>query len=138
MLGYIDFMFLSYSGRIGRLAYWVALLVVGAVQFCALWGLIALATPGLEGLVPADGVIDEAILGELVMRIVVPGLIVSLLFLYPTYAITTKRWHDRDKSGWWSLIGFVPIIGGLWMLIECGFLGGTDGTNSYGPDPAFA
>ena len=138
MLGYLDFLFLGFSGRIGRAVYWIALLVVGVAQFLAIWGLIVLATPGLESLIPSDGVINEEILNELWMRLVVPGLIICGIFLYPTYAITTKRWHDRDKSGWWSLIGFIPIIGGLWMLIECGFLGGTDGSNSFGPDPAYA
>jgi len=46
-----------------------------------------------------------------------------------------KRYHDRDKSGWWVLIIFLPVIGALWYLIECGFLRGTDGNNAYGPDP---
>lgn len=59
----------------------------------------------------------------------------SLLFLYPALAVTTKRWHDRDKSGWWSLILLVPVIGAIWMTVECGFLHGTDGLNRFGPDP---
>jgi uncharacterized membrane protein YhaH (DUF805 family) len=33
------------------------------------------------------------------------------------------------------LIGFVPLIGALWALIETGFLEGTSGDNEYGPDP---
>jgi uncharacterized membrane protein YhaH (DUF805 family) len=33
---------------------------------------------------------------------------------------------------------FVPVIGGLWYLIECGFLRGTPGPNAYGPDPLAA
>ena len=37
--------------------------------------------------------------------------------------------------GWWVLIAFVPVIGGLWYLIECGFLPGTVGANNYGADP---
>ena len=35
--------------------------------------------------------------------------------------------------GWWVLIGLIPIIGALWLLIELGFLKGTDGPNRYGP-----
>ncbi|TGR16409.1 DUF805 domain-containing protein, partial [Mesorhizobium sp. M8A.F.Ca.ET.197.01.1.1] len=46
-----------------------------------------------------------------------------------------KRWHDRNKSGWWTLIGLIPIIGGIWLLIELGILEGTRGANQYGPDP---
>jgi uncharacterized membrane protein YhaH (DUF805 family) len=74
----------------------------------------------------------EAVSETVLMRVVLPVLIVSLLFLYPTYAVTTKRWHDRGKSGWWSLIVLVPIIGELWALIELGFLGGDEGANHYG------
>jgi len=29
----------------------------------------------------------------------------------------------------------IPVIGGLWTLIECGFLDGTPGSNKYGPSP---
>jgi uncharacterized membrane protein YhaH (DUF805 family) len=44
-----------------------------------------------------------------------------------------KRFHDRDKTGWWVLIGLIPLIGPLWLLIELGFLKGTDGANRFGP-----
>ncbi len=128
MLGYLDFLFLSYSGRIGRSTYWISLIVLGAVQLAAIWGLLQLSHGSLMQL----GADPETLGKGLMERVVLPVGIVSALFLYPTYAITTKRWHDRDKSGWWSLIGFVPIIGGLWYLIELGFLGGSDGANSYG------
>ena len=43
-----------------------------------------------------------------------------------------KRFHDRDKSGWWVLIGLIPIIGAIWLLIELGFLKGTPGPNRFG------
>ena len=55
--------------------------------------------------------------------------------IYPAIALYAKRWHDRGKSGWWSLIGLVPIIGGMWMLIELGFLKGTAGRTSTGRIP---
>ncbi len=57
------------------------------------------------------------------------------MFLWPALALSTKRWHDREKSGWWNLILLIPIIGGLWFLIDCGVLPGTDGTNNFGEDP---
>jgi uncharacterized membrane protein YhaH (DUF805 family) len=50
-------------------------------------------------------------------------------------AIQIKRWHDRDKSGWWVFVGMIPYIGGIWQLIECGCLRGTEGENRYGDDP---
>lgn len=61
--------------------------------------------------------------------------IVALALLYPSLAVGVKRWHDRDKSGWWMLILLIPLIGAIWYLIACGILKGTDGPNRYGPDP---
>jgi len=46
-----------------------------------------------------------------------------------------KRWHDRGKPGNWCLISFIPVIGWLWVVIELGFLRGTEGPNGYGNDP---
>ena len=59
-------------------------------------------------------------------------LVPAVATLWPWLAISAKRWHDRDKSGLWSLITLVPIIGGLWMLVECGFLSGKRARNAFG------
>ena len=58
----------------------------------------------------------------------------SLFALVPCLAVTVRRLHDIDKSGWWILIKMVPIIGQLIFLI---FLAteGTYGPNYYGEDP---
>ena len=55
--------------------------------------------------------------------------------MWTAYATAVKRLHDRDRSGWWTLMGFVPGIGLLWLAIECGFRKGTNGLNRYGSDP---
>jgi uncharacterized membrane protein YhaH (DUF805 family) len=57
----------------------------------------------------------------------------ALVILIPSILFHIKRFHDRDKSGWWVLIGLIPIIGAIWLLIELGFLAGTPGPNRYGP-----
>lgn len=62
------------------------------------------------------------------------GFVAWLGVLYATFAVQVKRWHDRNKSGWWVLIALVPVIGWLWVLIECGFIEGTRGDNRFGPD----
>jgi len=59
----------------------------------------------------------------------------ALVAVWMKLAVIVKRWHDRDKSGWWVLIVLIPVIGWLWQLIECGFLDGTPGPNKYGPSP---
>ena len=60
-------------------------------------------------------------------------LYVPLIWI--SLALGVKRWHDRNKSGWWVLIGMIPIIGPLWQFIEAGCMRGTVGANQYGPDP---
>ena len=131
MFTYLDFLFLSYRGRIGRGAMWLGTFVIVLAELGAVAFMLKLSHGTLGDLhaLQAD---PRGMMNEIMLHVVWPVLIVSVLFLYPTYALYTKRWHDRNKSGWWSLIGFVPLIGGLWLLIELGFLGGDDGDNFYG------
>lgn len=67
------------------------------------------------------------------------GSILMILLYVPLiwigFAVGIKRWHDRGKSGWWILIGLIPVIGGIWTFVECGCLRGTFGANRYGEDP---
>jgi uncharacterized membrane protein YhaH (DUF805 family) len=62
--------------------------------------------------------------------------IFTLLSLIPAIIVHIKRFHDRDKSGWWVLLGLIPFIGAIWLLIELGCLKGTPGPNRFGP-PVF-
>ncbi len=62
------------------------------------------------------------------------GSIYSLGVFIPSLAVLARRLHDVGKSGWFSLIILIPIIGFIWLLI----LLATDsepGTNQYGPNP---
>lgn len=61
--------------------------------------------------------------------------IFGLAVLWPSIAVTAKRLHDRDKSGWWMLMLLIPFIGFIWFLIVVGCLRGTRGPNRFGPDP---
>ncbi len=60
--------------------------------------------------------------------------LISGLFIWVSLAVLAKRCHDRGRSGWFILVGIVPILN-LWYLIEMGFLPGTNGENKYGADP---
>ncbi len=61
-------------------------------------------------------------------------LATSLLLVWPCLAVAVKRWHDRDKSGWWVLIHLVPVIGLIWALVENGLMRGSAGANRFGAD----
>jgi uncharacterized membrane protein YhaH (DUF805 family) len=61
-------------------------------------------------------------------------LLSTLAVILPDLAVTVRRLHDRDKSGWWVLIGLIPLIGSFIILIW--FVGrGTEGPNRFGEDP---
>jgi uncharacterized membrane protein YhaH (DUF805 family) len=60
--------------------------------------------------------------------------IVILGFLIPGIAVAVRRLHDVDRSGWWYLIIFVPIVGAIFLIVWfC--TKGTDGSNRFGSDP---
>ncbi len=58
----------------------------------------------------------------------------SLFVLIPTLAVTVRRLHDTGRTGWWLLIGLVPLIGGIVILVFM-LLDSNSGGNEYGPDP---
>ena len=60
--------------------------------------------------------------------------IYALAVLIPGLSVTVRRLHDTDRSGWWILIGLIPIIGGIALLIFM-VLDSTPGDNQYGPNP---
>ena len=58
----------------------------------------------------------------------------SLATLLPSIAISVRRLHDLDKSGWWLLLSFIPLIGFIVLIIWFASRG-TEGDNRFGPDP---
>ena len=60
--------------------------------------------------------------------------IYGLAVLIPGIAVLFRRLHDTDRSGWWWLIVFIPLLGVIVLLVFM-VLDGTSGQNQYGPDP---
>jgi uncharacterized membrane protein YhaH (DUF805 family) len=103
----------TFSGRARRKEYWMFFLINILVA-------IALA-------------IIEAILG-------LPGIlggIYALALLIPGIAVTVRRLHDTGRTGWWILIGLVPVIGFIVLLVFM-VLDSQPGDNAYGPNPKAA
>ena len=128
-------LYLSFEGRLNRKPFWLGLLAMAVVIWILEFIIFSMFGGSAMMSIDANNPDAAAAMTTAMSGMMVPFSILFLVFLWPTLAIYTKRWHDRDKSGWWSLIMFVPIIGGLWFLIECGFLRGTDGPNRFGNDP---
>lgn len=62
------------------------------------------------------------------------SIILYILVIYSSIVLQIKRWHDLDKSGWFTLLGFVPLVG-IVCFIYILFVVGTKGDNQFGKDP---
>lgn len=58
----------------------------------------------------------------------------SLAVLLPSLAVGARRLHDTGRSGWWLLIGLIPLVGAIVLLVFF-VLDGERGPNAYGSDP---
>lgn len=111
-----------FTGRARRSEYW---------WFYLFYILCAIAAGFLSGIVGAASKDAGAAIGGLVMLVVVLG------FFLPMLGLSIRRLHDTNRSGWWLLIGFVPLIGGILLLVwYC--TPGTPGPNKYGAGPLLA
>ena len=100
----------TFSGRARRKEYWM---------FVLFNMLIALGIQIIEAVLGTGGLL---------------GGLYSLAVLLPGWAVFTRRMHDIGKSGWWWMIGLVPVVGAIVLLI---FMcrDGQPGDNVYGPNP---
>jgi uncharacterized membrane protein YhaH (DUF805 family) len=101
--------YVNFSGRACRSEYWFWTL------FVVIADIVAFA-------------IDAAI------GVRVIGGLFGLAVLLPGIAVTIRRLHDLDRTGWWIFIWFIPLVG--WIILLIWFCTkGTDGPNRFGPDP---
>ena len=63
--------------------------------------------------------------------------IFGLAMLIPSIAVSVRRLHDIDRTGWWVLISLVPLIGWI-VLLVFHVQDSTLGSNRYGSNPKFA
>jgi uncharacterized membrane protein YhaH (DUF805 family) len=126
-------LFTSFQGRTNRQPFWLGLLALIIAEWVVMLVLSMVFGVSMMGNVDPNAAPGQA--PAMASGAVALISIVALIFIWPALAIYTKRWHDRDKSGWWTLISLVPVIGSIWMLVECGFLRGTEGPNRFGADP---
>ena len=118
---YVDF-----YGRATRTEFWLFALfrVLVFAVFTVAFFAAAIAT-GNEA--------ENSIANGLSMGILVTAILVYMALLLPELAVTVRRLHDQDLSGWLALLKLAPM-GDLVLLIFM-FLPGTLGANRHGPDP---
>ena len=115
----------SFKGRAGRAHYWLTSLGAGVVGTLVFALLTAMVSPAAAKDAPPPMSTGNIVIFALMALAFIAMMWISL-------AVGAKRCHDRGRSGWFQLIGLIPIIGGLWLLVELGFLRGEDGANTYG------
>ena len=120
----------SFQGRIGRKTWWLGyvLPMIGISVLSTVLD-IGFGFITLEDAAPVDGYGFET------RGVGVFGILSLIPLIWGGLAGQVKRWHDRDKSGWFVLINFIPLVGPIWAFVELGFLRGTMGPNRFGPDP---
>lgn len=118
----------DFHGRATRTEYWMFFLfrVLLFIGFCIPIGvLFALDNPAGEPNAEAS------VLSMIAFVIMMIGLLVYLALLIPELAVTVRRFHDQDLSGWLVLLNLVASFVVLIFMV----LPGTKGTNRHGPDP---
>jgi uncharacterized membrane protein YhaH (DUF805 family) len=99
----------TFSGRSSRSAYWWWILFYVLVVIAA-------------------SILDAAI-GTGVIAI-----LVWLGFFLPNLAVLVRRLHDTDRSGWWVLIGLIPLIGAIVLIVFACLDSGPPNKHGQGPD----
>lgn len=121
-------LFFSFEGRIGRGSYWVASILSNFLITATMLSSMFFYT--------FDSIFNETSLYMVILLLTLSPMILTIII--SSLAITIKRYHDRGKSGYWSLmilssmIPFLGIIFGIWMLIDLGLLKGEEHDNVYG------
>ena len=110
----------DFKGRASRSEYWYFALFVG---------LLFLAGFLIMGF-------GDIVLGGDTAGIVfgILAVVAGLGLLVPGLAVTVRRLHDTNSSGWWYLLALLPYVGGTIMFVWC-CIRGTAGENRFGPDP---
>ncbi|MEA5123110.1 DUF805 domain-containing protein [Xanthomonas floridensis] len=114
----------DFQGRSRRKEYWMFMLlqVIILAVLVTLFAIAAAVMGNDSGPGPLAWLVG-AVIGIAVLALIVPSI-----------AVTVRRLHDQNKSGWFYLISFVPYIGGFIVLVfMC--LEGTPGPNQYGESP---
>src|SRR3954454_804049 len=106
--------YVTFSGRARRSEFWYFVLFNVIVGFVA-------------------GIIDVIIGTRSSYGTGLIQSLASLALLLPNLAVGARRLHDTGRSGWWLLIGLIPLVG--WIILIVFFLQDSQPANQHGPNP---
>ncbi len=106
----------DFNGRSRRKEYWMFLLINMIAVYACMGADYALGTN-----------IDPLPYGYLYF-------LYALIAFLPNLAVSVRRLHDVEKSGWFLFIALIPLVGIIWLIVLFA-KAGTQGPNEYGADP---
>jgi len=106
----------EFRGRARRSEYWFFILftAIASAVGAALDAIFRIRSGAYGGTGPIQGVIQLAL-------------------LLPTLAVGVRRLHDTGRSGWWLLVGLIPVVG--WVFLVVFFVQDSQPDNKYGASP---
>ena len=107
--------YFTFTGRSRRKAYWVFFVfnVLATILANLIDNILGLTGQGVYGPV---------------------STLYALAVFLPGLALAIRRLHDTGRSGWWMLLGFIPLLG--WIVLLIFFVTDSQpGSNPYGPNP---
>ena len=106
----------DFHGRARRSEYWFFILFTAIVSAVggALDAIFGIRSGTYGGTGPIQGLLQ-------------------LILLVPTLAAGARRLHDTGRSGWWQLLGLIPVVG--WIILVVLFAQDGQPANQHGPNP---
>ncbi len=123
----------EFTGRSRRMEYWMyqlftvmIYLVCGGIMLAGMpWSEMSQTSPNYD---------PNAIPGPVFwIGLALAGLWYLFTFV-PDIAVTVRRFHDQDQSGWMYLLRFIPYVGGIVVMVFM-FIDGQRRDNRFGRDP---
>ncbi|MFT2719850.1 DUF805 domain-containing protein [Deinococcus sp. A31D244] len=108
----------QFTGRARRREFWMFTLVYGVIN------IILTVIDNALGISTGDTLNDVGVFSGLF----------ALAMLIPHLAVSVRRLHDTGRSGWWVLLGLIPVLGWIALIIFMATDGEVD-SNKWGPNP---
>lgn len=118
----------TFSGRAPRSEFWWFILSVWVIGL--ILGAVDLTLFGQSETITTDTSISMSRETQFAPF----SSIFGLLVLLPSLSVAVRRLHDIARSGWWILLGLIPLIGTIILLVWYASKG-TEGPNRFGDDP---
>ncbi len=115
----------DFEGRARRSEYWYFTLIY--MILILLFGFFSGVLFSIVSVMTGGPATSTGMIPIILLSIIMLGLFI------PALALTVRRLHDTNKSGWWLLLGFIPFGSLVLFIFYC--IEGTHGPNDFGPDP---